>query len=126
MRVTAGDTASSSLSRQRQSQRIREYTARVPPPWVLKPRSEASAIGIRKVEDEKELWQELEELDDVQSFYVLEHYVPGDIFHVDSIVSEREVLFSCFSKYGQPPMDVAHHGGVFMTPRSARLDMRAS
>ncbi|HEX5707924.1 MAG TPA: hypothetical protein VFX96_11545 [Pyrinomonadaceae bacterium] len=95
--------------------RVAEYTSRVAPPWVLKPRSEASAVGIRKVEGERELWCELEKLGDKQSFYLLEHYVPGDIFHVDSIVSEREVVFTAAHKYGKPPMDVAHHGGVFMT-----------
>src|SRR5947209_12274977 len=29
--------------------KIHEYMARVPPPWVLKPRSEASTIGITKI-----------------------------------------------------------------------------
>ncbi|HYN85868.1 MAG TPA: hypothetical protein VER32_11490 [Pyrinomonadaceae bacterium] len=94
---------------------VAEYVSRVPAPWVLKPRSEASAVGIKKVEGEAELWCELEALGDKQSFYLLEHYVPGDIFHVDSIVSEREVVFTAAHKYGKPPMDVAHHGGVFMT-----------
>ena len=95
--------------------RIREFTERVAPPWVLKPRSEASAVGIKKVGGAAELWAHLEALGDRSSFYLVEQYVPGDIYHVDSIVSEREVVFSAFSKYGQPPMDVAHGGGVFMT-----------
>ncbi|HEV2763310.1 MAG TPA: ATP-grasp domain-containing protein [Pyrinomonadaceae bacterium] len=95
--------------------RLREYMARVAAPWMLKPRSEASAVGIRKVNDEGELWRALEELGDKQSFYLLEKYVPGDVYHVDSIVFEREVLFVVTSKYGVPPMDVAHHGGVSMT-----------
>src|SRR5262245_35202146 len=29
---------------------VNAWTARVPPPWVLKPRSSAAAIGIRKIE----------------------------------------------------------------------------
>jgi len=95
--------------------RLREFTERVAPPWVLKPRSEASAVGIRKLERAEELWEALEELGDRQSFYVLEQFIPGDIFHVDSIVSEREVVFTAASKYGRPPMDVVHHGGIFMT-----------
>jgi hypothetical protein len=82
---------------------------------VLKPRSEASAVGIKKLERAEELWEALEELGDRQSFYVLEQFIPGDIFHVDAIVSEREVVFTAASKYGRPPMDVAHHGGIFMT-----------
>jgi biotin carboxylase len=94
---------------------VGEYTQRVSPPWVLKPRSEASAVGIRKVGDARELWRQLEELGDRQSFYLLEQFVPGDIFHVDTIISEREVIFTAVSKYGKPPMEVAHGGGVFMT-----------
>ncbi len=93
---------------------LREYMARVPPPWVLKPRSEAASIGIKKLSRSDELWPLLEELGDRQSFYVLEHYVPGDIYHVDSIVSEREVVFAVVHKYGHPPMDVSA-GGIFTT-----------
>jgi biotin carboxylase len=95
--------------------RILEFTKRVPPPWVLKPRSEASAVGIKKVKSEEELWPLLEGLGDRQSFHLLEQFVPGEIFHVDSIVSEGEVVFSAVSKYGKPPLEVAHGGGVFLT-----------
>ncbi len=94
---------------------MREYMERVPPPYVLKPRSEASAIGIKKVNHPDELRPILDLLGDKQSHYVLEKYVPGEVFHVDSIISEREVVFSVKSKYGAPPMDVAHDGGVFIT-----------
>ncbi|MBI5085331.1 MAG: ATPase, partial [Acidobacteria bacterium] len=95
--------------------RIRRFTERVPPPWVLKPRSFAGAIGIRKIESADQLWPALEQLGDDQPHYLLERYVPGDIFHVDSIVYERQVLFAVASGYGRPPMDVAHHGGIFTT-----------
>jgi biotin carboxylase len=95
--------------------RIRSFTERIPPPWVLKPRSSASAIGIKKLYAADEIWPALEELGDEQSFRVLEQFVPGDIFHVDSIVSEREVQFAAVSKYGQPPLNVMHQGGIFTT-----------
>jgi biotin carboxylase len=96
-------------------ERMKEYMARVPSPWLLKPRSEASATGIKFVHTPDELWQALDELGDKQSFYVMERYVAGDIYHVDSIVSENEILFAISSKYGKPPLDVAHGGGVFTT-----------
>jgi len=95
--------------------RLREYMDRVPPPWLIKPRSEASAIGIKKIKGAVDLWPVLDELGDRQSFYVLEQYIPGEIYHIDSIVSEREVVFATPHKYGSPPMDVAHEGGVFTT-----------
>jgi biotin carboxylase len=96
-------------------ERIREFTERVAPPWVLKPRSEASAIGIKKVGSAEELWPLLEQLGDRQASHLIEQFIPGDIFHVDGIISEREPLFTSVSKYGKPPMEVAHGGGVFMT-----------
>ncbi|HEX7312490.1 MAG TPA: ATP-grasp domain-containing protein [Pyrinomonadaceae bacterium] len=96
-------------------ERVREFTKRVAPPWVLKPRSEASAVGISKVSSAEELWPLLEELGDRQSFYLIEQFIPGDIFHVDSVIWQGEPQFTAVSKYGQPPMTVAHGGGIFMT-----------
>lgn len=98
---------------------MREYMERVPPPWVLKPRSEASAIGIKKVYQADELWPILDSLGDKASYYVLEHFIPGDVYHVDSIVSENEIVFAVPHKYGAPPMNTAHDGGVFITRRLA-------
>ena len=99
---------------------LREYTERVPAPWVLKPRAEASAVGIKKVYEAEELWPLVEELGERRSFYLLERFVAGDIFHIDSIVSEGEVVFAATSKYGVPPMEVAHGGGVFLTRTVSR------
>ncbi len=95
--------------------RLSEFMRRVPPPWVLKPRSMAGAIGIKKVESSDELWPMLDALGDLQSHYVLERFVAGDIFHVDTIVYENEILFAIASGYGRPPMEVSHHGGIFTT-----------
>lgn len=104
---------------------IRYYLEHVPGPWVLKPRQEASAIGIKKIHAAAELWPILEQLGDKQSGFLLEKFVPGDVFHVDSIVSENELLFANVSKYGKPPMNVAHAGGVFTSftvPRGGEED----
>ncbi len=94
---------------------LRAYMDRVPAPWLLKPRSEASALGIRKIQNPEQLWRALDELGDRQSYFVLEQFVPGEIFHVDSVVSEKKVLFSVVHQYGRPPMQVMHDGGVFTT-----------
>jgi biotin carboxylase len=94
---------------------LRAYMASVPAPWVLKPRAEASAIGIRKIHDPELLWRSLDELGDRQSYYLLERFIPGDIFHVDAITADREVIFTAVSQYGKPPMQVMHEGGVFTT-----------
>jgi biotin carboxylase len=99
--------------------RLREFMSRVVPPWVLKPRSEAASMGIKKINTPDELWPLLETLSDRQSFYVLEQFVPGDIFHVDSIVSDRKVMFAVPHQYGHPPMDVSL-GGIFTTRKIPR------
>jgi len=94
---------------------IHEWTARVPAPWVLKPRSQAAAIGIRKIGGAEELWQVLDALGDDRPDYLLEQFVPGDVYHVDSLVFDRHVVFAAASRYGTPPMAVAHEGGIFVT-----------
>ena len=94
---------------------LRRFMESTPAPWVLKPRSMAGAIGIKKIHRAEELWPAIEALGDMQSFYLLEQFVPGDIFHVDCIVSEREVVFAIASGYGRPPMEVSHGGGIFTT-----------
>lgn len=93
--------------------RLAEWMERVPAPWVLKPRGEASSMGIRKVHHAGEVWDALNQLGDRQSFFVLERFVPGAVYHVDSIVWEGELLAAAAHRYGVPPMAVYHGGGVF-------------
>lgn len=94
---------------------VNAFLDRVPAPWVLKPRFMAGAIGIKKVYSKVEFWNIVAALGDDQSNYLVEKYIPGHIFHVDSVVSEREIVFAVASRYGRPPMDVSHEGGVFTT-----------
>jgi len=95
--------------------RLRAYMERTPPPWVLKPRSEAGAMGIRKMHNSEEVWRRLDELGDEQSFFHLEQFIPGEIYHVDSLVYGGRILFAQPHKYARPPMTVAHEGGVFVS-----------
>lgn len=94
---------------------LRRFMEVTPSPWVLKPRSMAGAIGIKKIHRAEDLLPAIETLGDMQSYYLLEQFIPGDIFHVDSIVAEREVVFAIASGYGRPPMEVSHGGGIFTT-----------
>jgi biotin carboxylase len=101
---------------------LREFMARVPGPWLLKPRSQASGIGMKKIHAPEELWPWLDQLGDQQSFYLLEQFIPGAVYHVDSVTCERSVVFAEAHAYGAPPLDTSHHGGVFTTrslPRDA-------
>jgi biotin carboxylase len=101
---------------------LREFMAHVPGPWLLKPRSQASGIGMKKIQVPEELWPWLDQLGDQQSHFLLEQFIPGSVFHVDGIVNERSVVFAEAHAYGSPPLDISHQGGVFTTrtlPRDA-------
>ncbi|HEY0379488.1 MAG TPA: ATP-grasp domain-containing protein [Pyrinomonadaceae bacterium] len=102
-------------------QELGEYMERVPTPWVMKPRSDVSAIGIKKLDEAERVWRTIDELDARENlgerspYYLLERYVPGDVFHVDSLVRNGRVVFAGAGGYGRPPMDVTHQGGVFIS-----------
>jgi biotin carboxylase len=70
---------------------------------------------MKKIHAQEELWPWLDQLGDQQSFYLLEQFVPGAVYHVDSVASERGVVFAAAHAYGAPPLDTSHHGGVFTT-----------
>jgi hypothetical protein len=100
---------------------LRDYMERTPAPWVMKPRSDVSAIGIKKLEDSEQVWRTIDALDARENlrerspYHLLERYVAGDVFHVDSLVKDGKVIFAGVNAYGRPPMDVTHQGGVFIS-----------
>jgi biotin carboxylase len=94
---------------------LREYMDRVPAPWLLKPRFVASAQAMRKIDEPEQLWRALDDLGDLQSHFLLEQFMPGDIFHVDSIVNECDVIFSVVHRCGRQPMQWMREEGVFTT-----------
>lgn len=96
-------------------QTLSNFMAEVPGPWLLKPRTSASAIGILPIGTADHLWPELDRLGSLQSNYVLERFVPGDVFHVEGVTWNGELLFAAPFQYGQPPMKTMHQGGVFST-----------
>lgn len=107
--------------------RIKEFLREVPAPWLLKPRSEASSIGIKKLTNEAEVWPMIEELGDARSNYLIERMVPGDVFHVDTIVSERKVVFAEVHGYRKPLLEIMSQGGIFSTrtvPRGSEIQER--
>lgn len=100
---------------------IRDYLERVTGPWVLKPRSDVSAIGIRKMESVEEVWSVIDELNQRKSlrerasYHLISRFVPGEVFHVDSLVDRSRVVFAGVNKYGRPPLQVAHGGGAYIS-----------
>ena len=105
---------------------IAAWMQEVAAPWVLKPRGQAAALGIRKLQSADDVWRALETLGDGQADYLLEEFIPGDVYHVDSIVFGLKVRFAAASRYETPPFVVAHEGGIFITRTLAGRDPRAA
>lgn len=103
------------------TEEIERFLETVPAPWIVKPRYEVSAFGIRKCETKEQVWEVLSDLDarnnwrDHPSQFVLERFIAGKVFHVDSVVDKGKVLAAGVSQYGTPPFSVSHYGGVFTT-----------
>jgi hypothetical protein len=100
---------------------VRDFLERVPPPWVVKPRSDVSAIGIKKGLEPGDVWRAIDALDrrerlhERSPHHLLSKFISGDVFHVDSLISNARVIFAGANKYGRPPMDVAHKGGAYIS-----------
>jgi carbamoylphosphate synthase large subunit len=102
---------------------VAKFLEEVPAPWLIKPRSEASAVGIKKLKSADEAWATIHGLGDRQSHHVLEQMIPGDLYHVDSLVQDGRVVFAEVGHYGRPLLEVAHEGGIYVT-RSQRRDSK--
>jgi biotin carboxylase len=102
-------------------EKINHFLENVPAPWVVKPRTEVNAFGIRKCETAEQVWQTLGELDarntwrDHPSQFLIERFIEGKVFHVDSVLAGGKVLACGVSEYGTTPFQVSHQGGVFTT-----------
>ena len=94
---------------------VAEFIAATPGPWVLKPRAEASTIGIAKLSRADDVWKHLQDLGDRRSTFLIERYIPGDVYHADSIIADGIVQFVSVQRYGRPPLDVFHDGGAART-----------
>jgi biotin carboxylase len=100
---------------------VSEFMERVPAPWIIKPRSDVSAIGIRKVSEAGDVMRTMDEMNEREnlreraSYYLLARFVAGEVFHVDSVVNDGKVVFAGANQYGRPPMQVAHQGGAYIS-----------
>ena len=82
-------------------------------PCLVKPRGEASATGITKVHSAQELWDHVNGLGERRKDFLVEQFRPGDVYHVDALSAEGEIVFCQVSRYLSTPFEVAHGGGIF-------------
>ena len=92
---------------------IRQYIAQHPAPWIVKPRGQASATGMKKIYNEADLWGHLGTLGGDRHNYLVEQFKPGDVYHVDALSMDGKVIFCRVSQYLSTPFEVAHGGGIF-------------
>jgi biotin carboxylase len=99
-------------------QSVNEFVNQVAPPWMLKPRVGASSMGMKKSTSAADVWAAAMELDarnephERSDFHLLEQFVAGAVYHVDSLIQGGKVQFANVSRYGTPPFDIVHGGGV--------------
>jgi len=93
--------------------RVLRFLSTVEPPWLLKPRSEASSVGIKKFERAEDVWTTIEQLGDAQSSYLIEKMIPGDVLHVDAIIVDRKPVFAEVHQYRKPLFELTQGGGIF-------------
>lgn len=105
---------------------VRRFLAQVPPPWLMKPRHEASSIGIKKLHDADAVWGRISELGDEASYHLLEQFVPSDLYHVDSLVADGQVVFAEVGRYHTPLLEVWSGGGVFASRTAPRDSAEAA
>lgn len=108
-------------------QQINHYLDTVEGPWIVKPRSEASATGIKKVLSKEEAWNHINSLGEERHNFLIESFKPGDVFHVDSLIYENKIIFESCSQYLSTPFEVAHGGGIFrsVTVEFGSIDQEA-
>lgn len=92
---------------------INHYLDTVQAPWLIKPRGEASATGIKKAHSKEEAWHILNSIGDNRHKFLMEQFRPGDVYHVDGLSVDGKLVFCRVSRYLNTPMEVAHGGGVF-------------
>lgn len=98
---------------------ISEYIGQHGAPWVLKPRSEASGAGIKKLHSAHELWELIHQLGNDRHKYLLEQFKPGTVYHIDAVTWDYKTEFISSAQYLAPPLEISQGGGVFRSITTA-------
>lgn len=86
----------------------------VKPPYMLKPREGLGSQNMSRVDARERLIPAIVSKGPRIDDYLVEQYIPGDVYHVDAVVEGGKVQFAIASRYAQPIFDVLQ-GGNFVT-----------
>ncbi len=100
-------------------ERVNSLLESVAPPYMLKLRDGLGSQNVTRIDSRAQLMPAIiakgPRIDD----YLVEQYIPGEVYHVDSVVEGGKIQFSLASRYGLPLYDVLQ-GGNFVTYTVAR------
>lgn len=82
-------------------------------PLLLKPRFRGVYFKPKKCYNSEELWGYLNKLGDLSSYYLIERFITGVTYHVDSLLYDGKIKYSLVSQYGFSPVESIPHGRVF-------------
>lgn len=92
---------------------IHQFVAATPAPWIVKPRGQASATGMKKIYNASRLVGPTSlHSAAVRHNFLVEQFKPGDVYHVDALSQDGKVIFQEPAQYLAPPFEVAHGGGI--------------
>ncbi len=92
---------------------INYFLATNPGPWIIKPRGQAASTGMKKAHTPEEVWGHLDYLGPRRHHFLIEQFKPGDVYHVDALTFQGDVIFARTSRYLATPFEVTHDGGIF-------------
>ncbi|MNX24164.1 argininosuccinate lyase [compost metagenome] len=95
-------------------ERVTGLVESVAPPYMLKLRDGLGSQNVTRIDSRSQLMPAIVSKGPRIDDYLVEQYIPGEVYHVDSVVEGGKIQFSLASRYGLPLFDVIQ-GGNFMT-----------
>ena len=105
---------------------LRRFMEAVPAPWLLTPRSDSRGNVTRKLDEADQVWRALDALGDGQSEFLLEQFIEGDRWHVDSLTASGKVVFSAVSPYRESTAEKPESGELLAGCRHRILPRQSS
>lgn len=100
-------------------ERVAALLESVAPPYMLKLRTGLGSQNLMRIDSRAALLPAILSKGPRIDDYLVEQYIPGEVYHVDAVVEGGKIKFALASRYGLPLYDVLQ-GGNFVTYTVAR------